>query len=179
MKPDAVLINTSRGNVIVDADLIVKLNENPDFWYGTDTFNNEPAAKGAFENPLGQHPRVYGTHHIGASTKQSEQAIGDEAVRIIKQFAQSGQVDDQNCVNKETDVSCLRKVSVRHWDRVGVLAHVFHVLSLHNFNVQELENVVFKEREACVANIRFTGDGDLDKLAEEMKKNENVLDVMI
>ncbi len=90
MKKDAVLINTARGNNIVDADLLEHLDANPDFWVGTDVYNNEPAGKGAFDSPLAKHPRVYGTQHIGASTKQAEGAIGDEAVRIIKKFATCG-----------------------------------------------------------------------------------------
>ena len=64
-------------------------------------------------------------HHVGASTKQSEAAIGDEAVRIIKKFAATGGVDNENCVNKESDVSKLHKMSIRHFDKVGVLSHVF------------------------------------------------------
>lgn len=69
MKSDAVLINTARGNCIVDADLIAHLDANPNFWYGVDVYNNEPAAKGPFDSAVAKHPRVYGTHHIGASTK--------------------------------------------------------------------------------------------------------------
>jgi hypothetical protein len=43
-----------------------------------------------------------------------------------------------------------------------------------------LENIVFKEREACVCNIQFSGD--VEKLAEiidELKQNENIIDVSI
>jgi D-3-phosphoglycerate dehydrogenase / 2-oxoglutarate reductase len=69
MKADAVLINTARGNSINDADLLEHLEHNPNFWVGLDVYNNEPATKGPFENPLAKHPRVYGSHHIGASTK--------------------------------------------------------------------------------------------------------------
>jgi D-3-phosphoglycerate dehydrogenase len=70
MKSDAVLINTARGNVINDNDLLEKLEANPNFWYGADVYNNEPTGKdGAFDTPITKHPRVYGTHHVGASTK--------------------------------------------------------------------------------------------------------------
>lgn len=104
MKPDAVLINTSRGSIVNEDHLLAHLEEHKDFWFGTDVFKGEPAGKdGAFDHPIAKHPRVYGTHHIGASTKQSESAIGDEAVRIIKKFAKTGAVDSENCVNKEAD----------------------------------------------------------------------------
>jgi len=69
MKPEAVLLNTARGACITDADLLEHLEQNPNFWYGTDVFNAEPAGKGDFDNVFAKHPRVYGTHHIGASTK--------------------------------------------------------------------------------------------------------------
>lgn len=77
MKANGVLINTSRGNVVVDEDLLKKLEECPDFWVGTDVFNGEPSAKQEqWSSPLSTHPRVYGTHHCGASTQQAEAAIG-------------------------------------------------------------------------------------------------------
>ena len=77
MKPDAVLINTARGNVVVDEALLAKLEACPDFWVGTDVFNGEPAGKAEdWSSPLSSHPRVYGTHHCGASTQQAESAIG-------------------------------------------------------------------------------------------------------
>ena len=69
MKGESVLINTARGNVINDADLLEHLNGNPNFWYGCDVYNNEPTTKGPFDSALAKHPHVYGTQHIGASTK--------------------------------------------------------------------------------------------------------------
>jgi len=182
MKKDGVLINTSRGTVVKEADLLAHLEANKGFWFGTDVFNGEPAGtkEVAFTHPLAQHPRVYGSHHIGASTKQSEAAIGDEAVRIIKKFASQGAVDNENCVNKEQDGSKLSKMTIRHFDKVGVLAHVFTVFARLQWNVQELENIVFKGREACVVNIKFSGDtANLDEAVAEIKKNENVIDVSV
>lgn len=130
MKKDAALINTSRGSIVDEDHLLAHLEENKDFWFGTDVFKGEPAGKdGVFDHPIAKHPRVYGTHHIGASTKQSESAIGEEAVRIIKKFASSGAVDNENCVNKEVDGHALHKMSIRHLDKVGVLAHVFQAFA--------------------------------------------------
>lgn len=106
MKPNAALINTSRGSLVNEKDLLEHLEKNPEFWVGTDVFVGEPSVKeGPFDHPIAKHPRVYGSHHIGASTKQSESAIGEEAVRIIKKFHASGEVDNENCVNKERDGS--------------------------------------------------------------------------
>lgn len=101
MKANGVLINTAHGDIVVDDDLIEKLNACPDFWVGLDVFNGEPIAKETmWSSPLSQHPRVYGTHHIAASTQQADIAIGTEALRVIKKFASSGELDLPNTVNR-------------------------------------------------------------------------------
>jgi D-3-phosphoglycerate dehydrogenase len=101
MKDDAVFINTARGNVVDEDALHAKLESCSDFWVGTDVFNGEPSAKEAdFQHKISQHPRVYGTHHCGASTQQAEFAIGMEAVRIIEKFNADGELDAANWVNK-------------------------------------------------------------------------------
>lgn len=101
MKKDAVLINTSRGNLVNDADLLAHLNANKGFWFGADVLNGEPSGKKAdFVNAIAQHPQAYVTHHCGASTKQAEAAIGVEAVRVLKKFQKAQEVDNQ--VNKDS-----------------------------------------------------------------------------
>ena len=182
MKKDAVLINTSRGTIVNEEHLLAHLEANKNFWFGTDVFNGEPAGtkEVAFTHPIAQHPRVYGSHHIGASTKQSEAAIGDEAVRIIKKYASLGAIDNENCVNKESDASKLHKLMIRHLDKVGVLAHVFAVCAKFEWNVQELENIVFKGREACVASIKFSGDvSKIEEALQEIRENKNILDISL
>ena len=158
MKPDAMFINTSRGNVVDEEALLAKLESCPAFWVGTDVFNGEPTVKaGEFVHPISQHARVYGTHHCGASTQQAEGAIGQEAVRVIKKFNSEGECDRFNWVNAAASAT-MNKCQVRHLDKVGVLAHCFQIFAGASWNVQELENIVFKDRAACVANVTFTGD---------------------
>lgn len=95
MKKDGVLINTSRGNLVNDKDLIAHLNANKNFWFGADVLNGEPSAKKAdFTNAIAQHPQAYITHHCGASTKQAEAAIGIEATRVLKKFKDTKVVDN-------------------------------------------------------------------------------------
>lgn len=181
MKSDAVLINTARGNCVVDEDLLAKLEECKDFWVGTDVFNGEPSAKEIdWSSPLSKHPRVYGTHHCGASTQQAESAIGAEALRVIQKFASTGEIDLANTVNRAKVDKNLNKISVRHLDKVGVLVHVFTVMAANGLNIQELQNIVFAEREACVANIMFSGDfSNAENILKEIKANENILDVSL
>lgn len=92
----AILINTARGE-IVDEDALLRALDNKGMRAGLDVFNNEPgAAQGAFDSPLARHPRVYGTHHIGASTEQAQNAIAAEVVDMIADF-ERGNV--RHCVN--------------------------------------------------------------------------------
>ena len=56
-----------------------------------DVYSAEPASStGEFEDTIVQLPNVYGTHHIGASTNQAQEAVAAEAVRIIQTFKETG-----------------------------------------------------------------------------------------
>ncbi len=97
MKPGAYFINTSRGEVVDQAALKDAI-EKKGLRVGLDVYAVEPtAAVGPFEDPIVQMPNVYGTHHIGASTDQAQEAIAEETVRIIRSFRESGTVP--NLVN--------------------------------------------------------------------------------
>ena len=100
-------------------------------------------------------PGVYGTHHIGASTDQAQEAIAAETVRIIRSFKETGRVP--NVVNLARRTPATHMLVVRHRDRPGVLAHVFNNLRRDNLNVQETENIVFEGAEAAVARINLDG----------------------
>lgn len=90
LKPGAVVINTSRGDV-VDYEALRDAIREKKLRVALDVFADEPAsATGAFVDPIVQEPGVYGTHHIGASTDQAQEAIAAETVRIVKQFKESG-----------------------------------------------------------------------------------------
>ena len=70
------------------------------------------------------------------------------------------------------------KIQVRHLDKVGVLAFCFQVFAGVNWNVQELESVVFRERLAQVANVNFEGDvSRAQEVKESLMANPDVLSV--
>ena len=67
---------------------------------GLDVYLDEPAMGSAdWSSAVAGHRNVYGTHHIGSSTDQSQDAIGAEVVRVLEAF-EAGEL--VNCVNKET-----------------------------------------------------------------------------
>jgi D-3-phosphoglycerate dehydrogenase len=97
LKPGAMVINTSRAEV-VDTDALLAAVRTRGLRAGLDVFAAEPAGStGRFADPIVREPGVYGTHHIGASTEQAQQAIAAETVRIIKVFRDTGKAP--NAVN--------------------------------------------------------------------------------
>jgi len=98
MRPGAILINTSRGGVVDEKAVAAALAEGKLGGVGLDVYEIEPSAAGTvFEDPIVKHPRVYGTHHIGASTDQAQTAVAEETVRIVREYLSGGKV--LNCVN--------------------------------------------------------------------------------
>lgn len=87
LKKNCILVNTSRGELVNQPDLIEFLKNNKNFKYGTDVVENEPSfQKGKFEHPFALLDNVQVTCHIGASTKQAEFDIGNGVVENLVNF---------------------------------------------------------------------------------------------
>ena len=177
LRPGAILINTARGEV-VDAAAVAAAVRDRGLRVGLDVFANEPSgATGAFADPLIAQPGVYGTHHIGASTEQAQEAIAAETVRIITAYKGTGRVP--NVVNLARKTPATHMLVVRHRDRPGVLAHVFDHLRQANLNVQETENIVFEGAEAAVARINMDGRPSVEVCERIKTGNDNVFDLQV
>ncbi|MEX0601201.1 MAG: phosphoglycerate dehydrogenase, partial [Rhodothermales bacterium] len=167
MKDDALFINTTRSSVVDESALRWALDEKG-IRAALDVLSSEPSAKaGSFEHPLAVHPSVYVTHHIGASTQQAQTATSEEVARIVTVYDETGHAP--NCVNLEEHSPATHVLTVRHLDRVGVLAAVLDQVRKAGWNVQEMENLVFSGAGAACARIRFDGDarGDVLSLIED------------
>ncbi|MGH9769093.1 MAG: NAD(P)-dependent oxidoreductase [Blastocatellia bacterium] len=155
MKPGSYLINTSRAEV-VDQTALKQAIKTIGIRAGLDVFADEPGgATGDFSDEIVTLPNVYGTHHIGASTDQAQEAIAAETVRIISAFKETGKVP--NVVNLADHTPATHLLVVRHQDRPGVLAHVLNEIKAANINVQRMENIVFTGAEAAIARIELDG----------------------
>ena len=156
LKPNAVLINTSRGEVVDQAALRAAL-QGGKLRAGLDVFDPEPAeATADFNDPILDLPNLYGTHHIGASTEQAQEAIAKEAIRIIQTFVQTGVV--LNCVNLATRTPAKWQLVVRHYDRVGVLAFVMDQIRRAGINIEEVQNVIFEGAAAASCRIQLDAE---------------------
>jgi D-3-phosphoglycerate dehydrogenase / 2-oxoglutarate reductase len=177
LKPGSYFVNTSRAEVVDDVALASAVR-NRAIRVALDVFAQEPASStGDFSDPLLTLPGVIGTHHIGASTEQAQEAIAAEAARIVRVYKESGKVP--NVVNLATTTPATHVLVVRHRDRPGVLAHVFDHLRAGNLNVQETENIVFEGAEAAIARINLDGEPPAELLQTIARGNPDILNLYL
>lgn len=80
MKDGVFIVNASRGGTIDEEALLEALNSGRVAAAGLDVFDNEPTPR----KEILTHPRISLTPHIGASTEEAQNKIGEElAQRII------------------------------------------------------------------------------------------------
>ena len=177
LRPGAYFINTSRAEVIDQVALSWAVRSNG-VRAGLDIFANEPSGgTGDFADDIVTLPGVYGTHHIGASTDQAQEAIAGETVRIVKTFQETGKVPNVVNIAKATPATCA--LVVRHLDRPGVLASVLDLISAARINVQEMENIVFDGAQAAVARINLETAPDAELIDRIKGANPNVLELSL
>src|SRR5262249_45097920 len=90
MKDGAYFINASRGEVVDQKDLIAAMHQKH-LRVGLDVYASEPGANDEhFTDSIRDEPLLYGTHHIGASTDQAQDAVSEESVRIVSDYIKHG-----------------------------------------------------------------------------------------
>jgi D-3-phosphoglycerate dehydrogenase len=177
MQPGSYFINTARAEV-VDEDALASAAREGGIRVGLDVFRAEPgSATGEISDPMLALPAVYGTHHIGGSTDQAQEAIAAETVRVVMAYVTTGRVP--NVVNLAVKTPATHRLIVRHRDRPGVLAHVFEVLKTGRVNVQETENVIFEGAEAAIARISVDAPPSDSLVAAIRDGNKDILDLRV
>jgi D-3-phosphoglycerate dehydrogenase len=175
MREGALFINTARGEV-VDQPALLHAMRTRGIRAGLDVYANEPASgTGEFTDELAREANLYGTHHIGASTDQAQEAIAAETVRIIQSFKETGKVP--NVVNLAEYTPATHRLVVRHRDRPGVLAHVLDAIKTAHINVQEMENIIFEGSEAAVARINLESEPTREMLERLRAENPDILEL--
>jgi D-3-phosphoglycerate dehydrogenase len=175
MKEGAIFINTARGEVVDQAALVTALRTRG-IRAGLDVYASEPtSATAEFTDEIAKEANLYGTHHIGASTDQAQEAIAAETVRIVQSFKETGIVP--NVVNLAQRTPATHTLVVRHQDCPGVLAHVLDAIRNANINVQEMENIIFEGSEAAVARINLEGAPPIETLERLRAENPDILEL--
>ena len=153
LRPGSYFINTARAEV-VDQTALYEAVRDRSIRSGLDVFAGEPSGgSGAVQDKIFELDGAIGTHHIGASTDQAQQAIADETVRIVREYWRTGRVP--NVINLAKKSPATHLLVVHHYDRIGVLSAVFRQLEQAAINVQETENIVFEGAAAAVARIHL------------------------
>lgn len=177
MREGAYFINTARGEV-VDQAALAEAMKTRGIRAGLDVYAGEPtSATGEFADAIAKEDNLYGTHHIGASTDQAQEAIAAETVRIIREFKETGRVP--NVINLARQSPATHRLVVRHLDRPGVLASVLDAIKAEQINVQEMENIVFEGASAAVARINLDNappPATLDRLRAE---NSDIIELNV
>ncbi|MDG1368617.1 MAG: NAD(P)-dependent oxidoreductase [Acidimicrobiales bacterium] len=175
IKDDAILLNTSRGDVVDEAALIDAMDSRS-IRAGLDVFADEPATSTApFDSTVAKHPSVVATHHVGASTEQAQNAVTDGTLEAIDAYRTGSPI---NCVNLDPVPTRAATLTVRHHDRVGVLANVLQALRKEQLNVSNMQNRVFAGSKAAVASIDV-GHPPTQKLIDEVMLLEDVIYVSV
>jgi D-3-phosphoglycerate dehydrogenase len=177
MREGAYFVNTARGEV-VDQEALRGAMRERGIRAGLDVFAKEPAgAVAEFADDIVREPNLYGTHHIGASTDQAQEAIAAETVRIIRTFKETGRVP--NVVNLARRTPSTHTLVVRHRDRPGVLASVLDRIRTESINIQEMENVIFEGSEAAVARINLESALPADVLERLRADNDDIIELSL
>lgn len=91
MKPGAVFINASRGNVVDIAPLAAALKSGHIGGAAIDVFPTEPRSNNdVFESPLRGIDRAILTPHIGGSTMEAQENIGVEVAEKLARYSDNG-----------------------------------------------------------------------------------------
>ena len=102
-------------------------------------------------------PGVYGTHHIGASTDQAQEAIAAETVRIVRAFKETGPRAERR-EPRAADAGDAHAGRPPPRSARRARARLRTPARRGNLNVQETENIVFEGAEAAVARINLDGE---------------------
>ncbi len=82
MKPSAYLINTARGDIVVEEDLIKALENNQIKGAGLDVYLNEPSVPDKLKNLK----NVFLLPHLGSATEETRKAMGFRVYDNIEAF---------------------------------------------------------------------------------------------
>lgn len=175
MRNGAILINTSRGEV-VDTAALKDAIKSKKLRVGLDVFENEPAGGDAPFADKELAELVTATPHIGASTDQASEAIADEVVRIVRSFQETGV--PFNTVNIRARSSATQSLVVRHYNRVGVLAGILDKLRNGGINIEEMTNIIFETSKAACCTLLLDGAPSIEMM-DEMQKDENIIEVAL
>jgi D-3-phosphoglycerate dehydrogenase len=139
MKTGAVLINLSRGFVVDLNALKSHLDSGHLSGAAVDVFPIEPKKSGdAFLSNLREEHNIILTPHIGGSTLEAQESIGQFVSHKLIDYWRSGTTAlsvNLPPINLDSPVDGIRRVAHLHINMPGVLAQVNHTLGDEDINI--------------------------------------------
>ncbi|MCA6441367.1 MAG: phosphoglycerate dehydrogenase [Sediminibacterium sp.] len=138
MKQGAILINYARGEVVDLKSLASALQEEHLSGAAIDVFPWEPEKNGdRFENPLQGLKNVLLTPHIGGSTEEAQQNIGEDVSIKLFQYLERGITNGSHTVPAIAlpPIEGAHRILHTHHNVPGVLSAINTALSKNNINI--------------------------------------------
>ncbi len=138
MKDGVIFLNLSRGHVVDIEALQKNLTSEKVKGAGIDVFPEEPKTnEEGFESPLRNLPNVILTPHIGGSTLEAQENIGNFVPGKIIEYINTGSTTNSvNFPNLQLPIleNAHRLIHIHH-NVPGILASINNVLASHNINI--------------------------------------------
>lgn len=138
MKKGSYLINLSRGDIVNISDLTKALKEKHIIGAAIDVFPKEPASGDEeFKSELREFNNVILTAHIGGSTKEAQENIGQEvAEKLIKYSDNGSTIGAQNFVQVSLPGNlCRQRFFHMHRNKPGVMDKINKLFASHKINI--------------------------------------------
>lgn len=139
MRPGAVFLNLSRGFVVDYAALRESILGGHVAGAAVDVFPHEPKRRGdAFDSELRGLPNVILTPHIGGSTEEAQESIGQFVSNKLRDYLATGSTTlSVNLPNLALDARTgAHRLAHLHHNTPGVLAGINRLLAEHDVNIE-------------------------------------------
>jgi len=138
MKPGAIFLNLSRGFVVDVEALREHILSGHLGGAAVDVFPTEPKKRGdEFTSPLRGLPNVILTPHVGGSTEEAQEAIGEFVSKKVRDFVLTGSTTlSVNLPNLQLAHTGVGRIMLLHRNVPGVLARVNQVFADHGANIE-------------------------------------------
>jgi D-3-phosphoglycerate dehydrogenase len=90
LKPGTFLINTARGALVSEADILWALEKEILAGYACDVFDREPPSR---HHPFLKNPRIISSPHIGAQTYEAQASVQSLLANRIVKFVKTGKIE--------------------------------------------------------------------------------------